>query len=133
VTGASKGIGSQVARELAARGANIALCFVSEQSKTAAEALASELRGLGVSATCVQENLAVAGAGARIVEKALAGLRTNTVHILVNNAALDPPEPTPVHETTTDLFDKYAQIPCCMTKADTMSRIDSCRSTPRVP
>jgi 3-oxoacyl-ACP reductase-like protein len=106
VTGASRGIGAQVARELAARGANVALCFVSEQSKTAAEALASELRGMGVSATCVQEDLAMAGAGARVVEKALAGLNTNTVHILVNNAAFDPPEPTPVHETPADLFDR---------------------------
>ena len=106
MTGASRGIGAQVARELAARGANVAICFVSEQSKTAAEALASELRGMGVSATCVQEDLAMAGAGARVVEKALAGLNTNTVHILVNNAAFDPPEPTLVHETPADLFDR---------------------------
>jgi hypothetical protein len=54
----------------------------------------------------VQEDLAMAGAGARVVQKALAGLNTNTVHILVNNAAFDPPEPTLVHETPADLFDR---------------------------
>jgi len=107
VTGASRGIGSQVARELAARGANIAICFVSQQSKIIAEALAIELRAMGVVTTCVQEDLAVPGAGARVVEKALAGLNTNTVHILVNNAALDPPEPMPVHQTPAHLFDRY--------------------------
>ncbi|KND91127.1 Short-chain type dehydrogenase/reductase [Tolypocladium ophioglossoides CBS 100239] len=110
VTGASRGIGMQVARELAARGANIAICFFSDQSKTAAEALASELRKTCVCATCVQEDLAVAGAGARVVDKALSGLGADTVHILVNNAALDPHEPTPVHETTGQLFDRCMQV-----------------------
>ncbi|KAH8698799.1 hypothetical protein BGW36DRAFT_460642 [Talaromyces proteolyticus] len=110
VTGASRGIGSQVARELAACGANIAICFVSDQSKIAATALASELRTMGVSATCVQEDLEMAGAGARVVEKALAGLNTDTIHILVNNAAFDPSEPVPVHETPADLFDRCMQV-----------------------
>jgi glucose 1-dehydrogenase len=106
VTGASRGIGSQVALELAARGANIAVCFVSEQSKAKADELVSRIRALGVEATSVQEDLAANGAGKRLVDKALVGLNASDIHILVNNAALDPPEPQPVHEVSPDLFDR---------------------------
>jgi 3-oxoacyl-[acyl-carrier protein] reductase len=107
VTGASRGIGAQIARSLASRGANVAICFASETSRPTAEALASGLRAIGVLATCVQEDLGVTGAGQRVIEKALTGLNTETIDILVNNAAQDPPNPTPVHELDASIFDRW--------------------------
>ncbi|KAF4211955.1 hypothetical protein CNMCM8980_001731 [Aspergillus fumigatiaffinis] len=110
VTGASRGIGAQIARSLASRGANVAICFASETSRPTAEALASELRAIGVLATCVQEDLGVTGAGQRVIEKALTGLNTETIDILVNNAAQDPPNPTPVHELDASIFDRWLSL-----------------------
>ncbi|KAF9769438.1 hypothetical protein IL306_013155 [Fusarium sp. DS 682] len=111
VTGASRGIGKQIARELAARGSNIAICFVSDGSRKPAEELATELRATaGVLTTCIQEDLGLVGAGARVVQKALEGLKTHTIHILVNNAARDPDEACPVNKTPTDLFDDLMHV-----------------------
>ncbi|KAI3545141.1 hypothetical protein CABS01_11803 [Colletotrichum abscissum] len=110
VTGSSRGIGKQVVLELASRGANVAICFVSDLSRPAADKLAVEIRSKGVSATCVQEDLALNGSGQRLVEKALAGLKADTIHILVNNAALDPDSPTPVLQSPGHLFDRCMQV-----------------------
>jgi NAD(P)-dependent dehydrogenase (short-subunit alcohol dehydrogenase family) len=63
-----------------------------------------------VLATCVQEDLGVTGAGQRVVEKALTGLNTETIDILVNNAAQDPPNPTPVHEPDASIFDRWLSL-----------------------
>ncbi|KDN69902.1 putative conserved hypothetical protein [Colletotrichum sublineola] len=90
VTGSSRGIGKQVVLELASRGANVAICFVLDLSKPAAKELA--------------EDLAFNGAGYRLVERALAGLKADMIHILVNNAALDPESPTPVLESLGHVF-----------------------------
>ncbi|KAG7038469.1 NAD(P)-binding protein [Colletotrichum scovillei] len=110
VTGSSRGIGKQVVLELASRGANVAICFVSDLSRPAADELAVEIRSKGVAATCVQEDLSLNGSGHRLVEKALAGLKADTIHILVNNAALDPDSPTPVLKSPGQLFDRCMQV-----------------------
>jgi len=81
VTGASSGIGAAVARELAARGANVVLAA---RRREALDALAAELRAAGVQARVEPADLARPGEPERLFETLrAAGL---TVSILVNNA-----------------------------------------------
>jgi 3-oxoacyl-[acyl-carrier protein] reductase len=55
VTGGSRGIGAAVARQLALDGADVAIQYYAAEE--AAEAIANECRGLGVSAIAVQADL----------------------------------------------------------------------------
>ncbi|RAK79028.1 SDR family NAD(P)-dependent oxidoreductase [Aspergillus fijiensis CBS 313.89] len=110
VTGASRGIGAQIARVLATRGANVALCFVSDSQRANAAALAEDLRAIGVRTICIQEDLAADGAAQRIISQALMGLNVTTIDILINNAALDPPTPTPASESDPSLFDRFMRV-----------------------
>lgn len=83
VTGASSGIGVELARELARRGQNVTLVARSEARLTE---LADELRGTGVRAdvlpTDLADRAARAGLRSRVEELGL------TVSILINNAGL---------------------------------------------
>ena len=56
VTGASKGIGAAIARELAARGAAVAVNY--SGSKAAAENVVAEIEAVGGKAITVQGNVA---------------------------------------------------------------------------
>jgi short-subunit dehydrogenase len=84
VTGASAGLGSAFARQLAARGHHLVLVARSEAKL---EALAAELRaGHGVQARVAVQDLAAPGAAERIAEAvSAAGI---TVEVLVNNAGI---------------------------------------------
>jgi short-subunit dehydrogenase len=79
VTGASSGIGADIARELAKRGANVVL--VARRAEKL-QALAAELTALGVQASAVPCDIADGAA-----REALAAANPN-VDILVNNAGL---------------------------------------------
>jgi short-subunit dehydrogenase len=79
VTGASSGIGADIARELAKHGANIVLVA---RRADRLETLAKELTGLGVTATAVPCDLADPAA-----REALAAGQTS-IDILINNAGL---------------------------------------------
>lgn len=81
VTGASSGIGADVAREFARRGSNVVLVA---RRADRLEALADECRAVGVQATVVSVDLASAAGAARLA----AALETAgiTVDVLVNNA-----------------------------------------------
>ncbi len=83
VTGASSGIGEQLARQLAARGVNLVLVARSEQRlRVFAEEL--ETAHPGVSVTVMPADLSVPGAPEELAGKlAAAGA---TVDLLVNNA-----------------------------------------------
>lgn len=81
VTGASKGIGAAIARELATDGFHIWLNFRSDQS--AARQVASEIESAGGSCTLLPFDVADAEATAAMLEPLLA---EETPAVLVNNA-----------------------------------------------
>jgi len=83
VTGASGGIGAELARELARHGHDLVLAA---RSVAPMEALAAELRALGGDATVIAVDLAKPGAAATLADDlARSGL---AVDVLVNNAGL---------------------------------------------
>ena len=91
VTGASRGIGAGIAVELARRGAKLALVYRSDTSTPLAEKVAAQIRELGSTATLIQTDLNYLDCGKTIIQKTLQGLSVQEIHILVNNAAVDPP------------------------------------------
>ncbi|HWE86182.1 MAG TPA: glucose 1-dehydrogenase [Terracidiphilus sp.] len=97
VTGASKGIGAGIARELASRGAAVAVNYSS--SKAEAEKLVAEINAAGGRAIAVQGNVADSDAIGPFVQKVAREL--GPIDILVNNAGIYTPGPieavTPEH------------------------------------
>jgi short-subunit dehydrogenase len=81
VTGASSGIGAELARELARHGYDLLL---TARSVAPMQALGAELSSLGATATVLQADLSVPGAAAALVEE-IAG-RGLAVEALINNA-----------------------------------------------
>jgi 3-oxoacyl-[acyl-carrier protein] reductase len=84
VTGASKGIGASIARELAARGAAVAVNY--SGSKAAAEKVVSEIKAAGGKAVAIQANLGDPDSIGPLVEKTAREL--GPINILVNNAGV---------------------------------------------
>lgn len=83
VTGASSGIGTEIARELARRGQNVTLVA---RSRTKLEELAAELSSTGVIADVLPTDLADRSARADLPERVAE--TGKSVTILVNNAGL---------------------------------------------
>jgi short-subunit dehydrogenase len=83
VTGASGGIGAELARELARHGHDLVLAA---RGVAAMEALAAELREAGAGATVIAADLAKPGAAAILADE-IAG-RGLAIDVLVNNAGL---------------------------------------------
>ena len=81
VTGASSGIGADLAREFAARGHNLVLVA---RRRDRLEQLAAELRGRGVQADVIEADLGDPAALERLVAQLVA--RGIALHTLVNNA-----------------------------------------------
>ena len=92
VTGAARGLGEGIARELAARGCAVALLDLLDE---AGEAVAAEIRDAGGSATYLHCD--VADLGAVRASLAAAHEACGPLDVLVNNAAVAL-EPTPVTE-----------------------------------
>src|SRR5208337_3570578 len=84
VTGASKGIGAAIARELAARGAAVAVNY--SDSKAAAEKLVAEINTAGGKAIAVQANLSDPDSIGPLVKKTARELGPITT--LINNAGI---------------------------------------------
>jgi 3-oxoacyl-[acyl-carrier protein] reductase len=82
VTGAARGIGAAIALKLAQDGADVAITY--EKSAEKAEALAAEIRALGVKAVAIQADAASPEAVKAAVERTVADL--GGLDILVNNA-----------------------------------------------
>lgn len=84
VTGATRGIGKEIAFSFANQGANIA--FTYNSSASAAEALEKELTSLGVKAKGYQSNAANFDAAMLLVKEVLAEF--GEIAVLVNNAGI---------------------------------------------
>jgi 3-oxoacyl-[acyl-carrier protein] reductase len=104
VTGASKGIGASIARELAARGAAVAVNY--SGSKASADKLVAEIKVAGGKAVAVQANVAdpdTIGPLVKTVAKEL-----GPIDILVNNAGIY--EFGPIENVTPDHFHKQFNV-----------------------
>lgn len=84
VTGASKGIGAAIARELAARGAAVAVNY--SGSKAGADKVVADIHAAGGKAIAVQANLADPETIGPMIEKTVSVL--GPINILVNNAGV---------------------------------------------
>lgn len=105
MTGAGRGIGSEIARKLAAEGAAVALNY--RHSKEGAEAVAQEIITNGGKAVLVQADLTDESQAARLVQEASDAL--GGLDILVNNASGFGPQ-KPIAESDWDHFDKEWQV-----------------------
>lgn len=84
VTGASKGIGAAIAKELAAQGASVAVNY--SGSKAAAEKVVDEIEKAGGKAIAVQANVTEPDAIGPLVSKVVKEF--GPISILVNNAGI---------------------------------------------
>ncbi len=84
VTGASKGIGAQIAKEFAARGAAVAVNY--SGSKAAAEKIVADIKANGGKAVAVQANVADPDSIGPLVKTVAKEL--GPISILVNNAGV---------------------------------------------
>lgn len=84
VTGASKGIGAGIARELAAQGAAVVVNYASDQS--GANTTVREIKAAGGLAIAVQADVSKAVDVAQLFEQAKGAF--GTLHIVVNNAGV---------------------------------------------
>src|SRR5450631_2009687 len=104
VTGASKGIGAEIARELAARGAAVAVNY--SGSKAAAEKVVAEIKAEGGKAIAVQANVADPDSIGPLVAGVVKEF--GPIDILVNNAGVY--EFAPVEAITPEHFHKQFNL-----------------------
>lgn len=104
VTGASKGIGAAIARELAARGAAVAVNY--SGSKDAAEKIVADIQAAGGKAIAVQANVADPASIAPLVDKVATEL--GPIDVLVNNAGIY--EFAPLEQITPEHFHKQFNL-----------------------
>jgi 3-oxoacyl-[acyl-carrier protein] reductase len=104
VTGASKGIGAAIARELAARGAAVAVNYSSSQA--AAEKVVDEIEEAGGKAIAVQANVAEPKSIEPLVETVAREL--GPIDVLVNNAGVY--EFGPIETVTPESFHKQFNL-----------------------
>lgn len=84
ITGASAGLGVRVARALAKEGMNLVLAA---RSADALEAVAAEMRGLGVKAIAVPTDVSVEDQLKQLVERSIQEF--GAIDVLVNNAGIE--------------------------------------------
>jgi 3-oxoacyl-[acyl-carrier protein] reductase len=104
VTGASKGIGAAIAKELAAEGAAVVVNYSS--SKTDGEKVTKEITSLGGKAIAVQANMSKAGDIERLFAESKKAF--GQVDILVNNAGIY--EFSPLEKVTEEHFHKQFNL-----------------------
>ena len=104
VTGASKGIGAQIARALAAAGAAVVVNYAG--SRAGAESVVSEIKAAGGNAIAVQADVAKAPDVQRLVAQTVKAF--GAPDILVNNAGVY--EFAPLEAVTAELFHRQFDI-----------------------
>ncbi len=104
VTGASKGIGAAIARELAVRGAAVAVNYASD--KAGAEKVVADIKNAGGKAVAVQANVGDPDAIGPFVEKVAKEL--GPISVLINNAGVY--EFAPVDNVTPEHFHKQFNV-----------------------
>jgi 3-oxoacyl-[acyl-carrier protein] reductase len=104
ITGASKGIGAGIARELANRGAAVAVNY--SGSKAAAEKLVAEIKATGGKAVALQADLSNPDSIGPFVEKVAREL--GAIDVLVNNAGIY--EFGPIETVTPEHFHKQFNL-----------------------
>ena len=104
VTGASKGIGAAIAKELAAQGASVAVNY--SGSKDAAEKVVAEIKKAGGKAIAVQANVADPDSIGPLVSKVVKEF--GPISILVNNAGIY--EFGPLEQITPDHFHRQFNL-----------------------
>lgn len=86
VTGAARGIGAAIAMKFAENGANVAITYVSDSSKSKADALVSQMEEKGVKAKAYQSNASDYEACEAMVNEVLKEF--GNIDICVNNAGI---------------------------------------------
>ena len=104
VTGASKGIGAGIAKELASRGAAVAVNYASD--KTGADKVVAEIKANGGKAIAVHANVAEPETIVPLVEKVAKEL--GPIDVLVNNAGIY--EFGPLEAITPEHFHKQFNV-----------------------
>lgn len=104
VTGASKGIGAAIAKQLAADGAKVIVNYAS--SKQGAEKVVNEIKKAGGDAVAIQANVAHDGDIQRLVSDAVKAF--GKLDILVNNAGVY--ELSSLEEITSEHFRKMFDL-----------------------
>ena len=103
VTGGSRGLGYQIVRALAERGADV---VIASRKIDNCERVADEMRGLGRRAMAAQVHAAKWDSIDVLVKTSYQEF--GRVDILVNNAGMSPPMPS--HEMTEQLFDSVVGL-----------------------
>ncbi|NOT39488.1 MAG: glucose 1-dehydrogenase [Alphaproteobacteria bacterium] len=103
VTGGSRGLGLQMVRAFAARGADV---IIASRKIEACEAAAVEVRAMGRRAVAIAVNASKWSEMDQLAEAAYAAF--GRVDILVNNAGMSPAIPS--HEVTEEWFDKIVSL-----------------------
>jgi 3-oxoacyl-[acyl-carrier protein] reductase len=104
VTGASKGIGAAIAKELGSRGAAVAVNY--SASKAGAEKVVAEIEAAGGKAIAVKANLSDTATIAPLVETVVKQL--GPIDVLVNNAGIY--EFGPLEQITPEHFNKQFNV-----------------------
>jgi NAD(P)-dependent dehydrogenase (short-subunit alcohol dehydrogenase family) len=103
VTGGSRGIGYQMVKALAERGADV---IIASRKLENCEAVAEECRALGSKALAVSAHVGKWPECDRLIEESYAAF--GRVDILINNAGMSPRQPS--HEVTEQMFDSVVNL-----------------------
>jgi NAD(P)-dependent dehydrogenase (short-subunit alcohol dehydrogenase family) len=113
ITGASKGIGKAIARELAILSYDLVLNYfdftgVGEPDESFARQSQKELHGLGTKCEILRGDVSNADDRSQLVD--LAREKFGRVDLLVNNAGIAPPKRQDLLEATQESFDRVMEV-----------------------